>query len=255
MMDSMILYYDGKDKDILSRFIDYAKSVFTDSWFYHRVQDEDGLEQFLRRNQRRLKNAFWKDEMVEEIFRVFKQDCKDYSLLLPCSLRKLMPSQQVDTARVQFTQGSQPSQPTVVPSGVATEVVVAEESAPLLTDEVLDAELPSLVEVERNPQHGVNDYWEFFCHIHSILLTRARRCNEVGLTAIAEVHERAIKVFIKIFASKVKNTVFSNQLQQFRKEYLTLTTRMDKRPVHRPSGNLVSYLTPDQKYVYDTPGL
>ena len=256
MMDSMILYYDAKDKEVLSRFIDYAKNVFTDSWFYHRVQDEDGLEQFLRRNQRRLKNAFWKDEMVEEIFRVFRQDCKDYSLLLPPSLRRLVPSQRVDASDVQSTQSlPQPSQPTLVPSGVATEVVVAEESAPLLTEEILDAELPSLLEVERNPQHGVNDYWEFFCHIHSILLTRARRCSEMGLTAVAEAHERAIKVFTKVFASKVKNTVFSGQLQQFRKEYLALTTRMDKRPAHRPSGNLVSYLTPDQKFVYDTPGL
>lgn len=77
----------------------------------------------------------------------------------------------------------------------------------------------------------------------------------MGFTAVAEAHERAIKVFTKVFASKVKNTVFSSQLQQFRKEYLALTTRIDKRPVHRPSGNLVSYLTPDQKFVYDTPGL
>lgn len=282
MMDSMILYYDGKDKEVISRFIEYAKNVFTDCWFYHRVQDEDGFEQFLRRNQRRLKNAFWKDEMVEEIFRVFKQDCKDYAMLLPRSLRKLLPPQQavisgtqqtgsetVQASAVsqlvqQSTSTPQPIQQStsaprseerdLVPSGVGTEVIVAEPTS-LLTEEVLDADLPSLIEVEQNPQQGVNDYWEFFCHIHSILMTRARRCCEVGLTTYAESHERAVKVFTKVFASKVKNTVFSNQQQQFRKEYLTLTTRMDKRPVHRPSGNLVSYLTPDQKFVYDTPAL
>ena len=67
MMDSVIVYYEGRDKDVLSRFIDYCKNLLGDCWFYYRVEDEDGFEQFLRRNQRRLKNVFWKDEVVEEI--------------------------------------------------------------------------------------------------------------------------------------------------------------------------------------------
>lgn len=91
MMDSVIVYYEGRDKDVLSRFIDYCKNLLGDCWFYYRVEDEDGFEQFLRRNQRRLKNVFWKDEVVEEIFRVFRQDCKDYPILLPRTLRKLLP--------------------------------------------------------------------------------------------------------------------------------------------------------------------
>ena len=139
MMDSVIVYYEGRDKDVLSRFIDYCKNLLGDCWFYYRVEDEDGFEQFLRRNQRRLKNVFWKDEVVEEIFRVFRQDCKDYPILLPRTLRKLLP----------------PKTPTISVSpkveGASSEVEIPDTEMSL-SDEALDAEMPSLLDVEQNPQ-------------------------------------------------------------------------------------------------------
>ena len=242
MMDSVIVYYEGHDKDVISRFIDYCKNLLGDCWFYYRVEDEDGFEQFLRRNQRRLKNVFWKDEVVEEIFRVFRQDCKDYPILLPRTLRKLLP----------------PKTPTISVSpkveGASSEVEIPDTEMSL-SDEALDAEMPSLLDVEQNPQHGASDYWEFYCNVYEVLTNRVRCLSDVGLKTYMESHERALRVFTKIVASKLKNTILATQQQQFRKDYMTMTTRMEKKPIYRPTGFLVSILTPDQKAVYDTPSL
>ena len=86
--------------------------------------------------------------------------------------------------------------------------------------------------------------------MYEVLTNRVRCLSDVGLKTYMESHERALRVFTKIVASKLKNTILATQQQQFRKDYMTMTTRMEKKP-----GFLVSILTPDQKAVYDTPSL
>ena len=241
MMDNLPRYYTGNDKEIVSRFVEYCKNLFINSWLFYCVEDEHGLDDFYRRTYKCIDSS-WRVELADVIINQFKQKLGvKHDLLLPTTLRKLIQPQVVGEANATLLS-------TLLPD-VSTEV----EGVSLLSDEVLDTSLPSLLEVEQNPGIKPN-FWQFFEYVRGVLEQRASILREANIVRFAQVHESAIQMFSKIFGEVMKNAVFQIHQMQFINERQQLLNQQRRSLIHRQTG-LVSNLTVDQLSLYDTPSL
>ena len=246
MLDSLILYYEGRDKEILHHFVDYCKSLFIDTWFFYCIDDEDGLSKFLMRVQKRIEHAIWKDDVADAIFSQFRQKANDkYQLfLLPRTIRELTQSSAV---------GEMDAQSTPTLPDTSTEV----ERITPLADELLDKELPTLLDIEQNPAKEGRNFWKLLEYVRRVFDQRVQVLQEASLFEYVQAHTVAYQLFSRVFAERLKDTVLLSQQAQLRNEYQQWyhrQERQERQPAYRQTG-LVSYLTADQRGYYDTPSL
>lgn len=236
--NSYLLCANREKKEMLSKNAEYLALLLSDLWRVLRLRDEGGTWEFLQMYKGVIKSYFLKEDVVEKLFRSFRNEMRaHYQDLLVTDVRF-------------FTQKPQDA-------AIASEVLLSDgQSGGIPQIPALEEPLPSFQSVAESPQQqGVKDYWKLFNTVLNILTRRARRLEADGCMEAVAVHEKAKGVLMNVFALEMRSLVF----QEHQKKYHVLIFAPhglgEKKAAHRQPSYLVSSLTPEQRSVYNTPSL
>lgn len=234
--NSYILCANRDKKEILSKNAEYLLLLLSDLWKVYRLKDEGGSWEFLQLYKGLIKGYFLKEDVVEELFRSFKNEMRTHY-------------QDLFVTDIRVFAGKQPS--------IASEVLISDDpSGGIPQIPALEEPLPTFQSIIENPQQqGIKDYWKLFITVLNIITLRLTRLTADHCTDAATVHERAKNVLMNTFALKMRSLVLQEHQKKYRSLIYSPHGASDRKVVHKQPGYLVSSLTPEQRSVYNTPSL
>lgn len=237
MFDNVITCYTGEySKETITQAVEHMRNLFYDLWILCRVSEDDTSE-FLDRNQKVIRSLFFKDETVENIFKLFKYKVRSYyDTLTALTLNDL-----VNIAK---------------PVDVSTEVITSSDQG--VNASTLDpgTVLPTLTKLEQNPQReGIENFWDLLYQVINVLIQREKICRQAGLEDRALLHDKAKKAFVNIFSNQMKPYVFEDRLKRLKEVLNKYQPKIEKRSSALGYSTHMMMLNDDEMRVYDTPAL